>query len=166
MKKFFFIALAFMYVTTHAQNLHLSIRAGMFNYNGELQSKAFTLNQAKPGFGIGVRHDITEHFSARAHIHFTGLQGNDKKGTSFMQQRNLSFKTKLTDAELGVQYNISNLNDKWWTPYLFAGVGIMKYKPYTYSGTGQKTYLQPLSTEGQGVLPGTTYPLLWVANMH
>jgi hypothetical protein len=154
MKKLLAIACTCLFINATAQNLHLSVRAGLFNYNGELQARAFTLQQAKPGFGIGVRHDLTEHFSARAHVHFAGLQGNDQKGTTFMRQRNLNFKTKLFDTELGVQYNIINLNDKWWTPYLFAGIGMMKYKPYTYTSTNQKAYLQPLSTEGQGINGG------------
>jgi hypothetical protein len=155
MKKLFTVLFTVISITITAQNLHLSVRAGFFNYNGELQSSAFTLKQAKPGFGIGVRHDLTEHFSARAHIHFASLQGDDKKGTSSMQSRNLNFKTKLLDTELGIQYNVINLNDKWWTPYIFAGIGLMKYNPYTTTTTNQKAYLQPLSTEGQGVLPGT-----------
>jgi hypothetical protein len=143
-----------------AQNLHISFRAGMFNYNGELQEKAFTLNQARPGFGLGVRHDLNEHLSARLHVHYAGLQGNDSKGNTLMRSRNLSFKTTLLDGELGVQYNIFNLNDRWWTPYFFGGIGMMKYNPFTYTSSGQKTYLQPLSTEGQGITPGSkTYKL-------
>jgi Domain of unknown function (DUF6089) len=155
MKKLLCIAFYFVPVIVFAQNLHISVRAGLFNYNGELQSSAFTLKQAKPGFGIGVRQDLTEHFSARFHVQYASLQGDDKKGTAAMQQRNLNFKTKLLEAELGVQYNIINLNDNWFSPYIFIGGGVMKYNPYTYTSSNQKVYLQPLSTEGQGIIAGT-----------
>jgi len=71
-----------------------------------------------------------------------------------MQQRNLNFKTKLFDWELTAQYSLFNLNYRWWTPYIFAGIGVFHYKPYTYDSAGNKTYLKPLSTEGEGFMSG------------
>jgi hypothetical protein len=71
-----------------------------------------------------------------------------------MQQRNLNFKSRLLDWELTGQYNIFNLNDRWWTPYVFAGIGIYKYKPFTIDSADNKIFLKPLSTEGQGFRDG------------
>ena len=73
-----------------------------------------------------------------------------------MQQRNLNFRSKLFDWELTGQYNIFSLNDKWWTPYVFAGIGIYHFNPYTKDSADNKTFLKPLSTEGQGFIPGAT----------
>jgi hypothetical protein len=154
MKKGILLGIAMVVNYLYAQNLHLSIRAGVFNYSGELQSKSFTLNQARPGVGIGLKHDLSEHLSARMHIHYAGIQADDKQGTTDMQARNLNFKTSLIDAELGMQYNIVSLNEKWWTPYLFVGIGLLHYNPYT-TYNKQKVYLPPLSTEGQGVVAGS-----------
>ncbi len=72
-----------------------------------------------------------------------------------MKTRNLNFQTKLFDWELGVQYNILSLNNSWFTPYIFAGVGLYHFKPFTRAEDGTKTFLKPLSTEGQGIVPGT-----------
>ena len=60
----------------------------------------------------------------------------------------------MWDIELGAQYNILSLNNSWWTPYIFAGVGLYHFNPFTKTTDGAKTYLQPLSTEGQGIEPG------------
>jgi hypothetical protein len=46
------------------------------------------------------------------------------------------------------------LNNSWFTPYVFAGVGLYHFKPYTHAEDGTKTFLQPLSTEGQGIVAG------------
>jgi hypothetical protein len=72
-----------------------------------------------------------------------------------MQLRNLNFKSKVLEWEIGAQYNFFNLNDRWWTPFAYLGFGFYHFKPYTNNVNGDKVYLQPLSTEGQGFLPGT-----------
>jgi hypothetical protein len=71
-----------------------------------------------------------------------------------MQSRNLNFSTKILDWELTGQYSLFSFNDKWWTPYVYAGIGFYHFKPYTEDANGSKVFLQPLSTEGQGFLPG------------
>jgi len=141
-------------LATFAQNFHLSARLGVANYQGELQSKNITFNQAKLLGSLGAQLDITEHVTARTYFTLTGLQGDDKKGTSTMKARNLSFQSRVFEWELGAQYNILSLTDSWFTPYLFAGIGLFHFKPYTKAPDGTKTYLQPLSTEGQGIVAG------------
>ena len=53
-----------------------------------------------------------------------------------------------------MQYNLFSLNDKWWTPYAFAGLGFFNFKSFANDPAGNKTYLQPLSTEGQEFITG------------
>ena len=148
------ILLAFLPLAVTAQNFYFSLRGGLANYQGDLQAKPITFNQAKFMGSFGARYDLSEHFTARSYITLTSLQADDKKGTATMQMRNLNFKTKLFSWELGVQYNILSLNNSWWTPYVFAGLGVYHYRPYTNTTAGAKTYLQPLSTEGEGIVPG------------
>ncbi len=138
-----------------AQDFHLSFRGGLANYQGDLQQKGFTFNQSKFVGSIGARYDLTEHLLARTHFSFGMLRAADAKSkSSAHQSRNLSFQTKLFEWELGAQYNIFNLNYKWWTPYVFAGGALYRIKPFTADNNGTKVFLQPLSTEGQGFLPG------------
>src|SRR5690606_3987873 len=98
--------------------------------------------------------DLSEHITARTYFTYTTLAGDDKKGNAAMKARNLNFKTSLFDWELTAQYNVFSLNSRWWTPYVFAGIGAFHYNPYTKDAAGEKVFLRPLSTEGQGFIPG------------
>ena len=137
-----------------AQNFHFSARLGLAGYQGDLKAHSITLSQAKLMGSIGARYDLSEHFTARTYFTLASLQADDKKGTATMQQRNLNFKTKLFDWELTAQYNFFDLNSRWWTPYVFAGVGIYHFNPYSKDAQDNKYFLKPLSTEGQGFVQG------------
>ncbi|RFM30154.1 DUF6089 family protein [Deminuibacter soli] len=137
-------------VTLFAQNFYFSGRIGLANYQGDLHQTGFTLSQSKFLFSAGARYDLSEHIAARSYLTLTGVQGDDAKGSPGMQQRNLNFKSKIFEWELGAQYNFLSLNNHWWTPYVFAGLGVYHFNPYTYDSTGDKVLLQPLSTEGEG----------------
>ena len=138
----------------HAQNFHFSARLGVASYTGDLKPKAVSLSQASLLASLGVRYDLSEHLSARGYATITSLKADDKKGNATMQQRNLNFKSKVWDLEATAQWNFFSLNEKWWTPYVFAGVGVFHFNPYTKDSTGEKTFLKPLSTEGQGFMAG------------
>jgi hypothetical protein len=153
MKKLLF-SFCFLPLFAAAQNFHFGVRLGAANYQGDLKAHSISLSGMKLFGSIGARYDLSEHLSARTYFSFTGLQGDDKKGTETMKQRNLNFKSKVLDWELTGQYSLFSLNDKWWTPYVFAGVGIFHFKPFTKDVNGNKVFLQPLSTEGQGFISG------------
>jgi hypothetical protein len=129
-----------------AQNFYLSARLGMANYQGDLKAKSISFAQSKVLVSLGARYDFSESL--------TSLHADDKNGTPSMQQRNLNFKTKIFDWELAGQYNLFSFNEKWWTPYVFAGIGFFHFNPYTNDSAGNKTFLKPLSTEGEGFVPG------------
>jgi hypothetical protein len=154
MKKLLF-AFCFFPLITVAQNFHFSGRLGIANYQGDLKAKAVSLSQAKLMGSVGVQYDLSEHITARTYVTLTSLRADDKKGTAIMQQRNLNFSSKIADWEITGQYTFLNLNDHWWTPYIFAGIGIYHFNPYTKDTSGTKYFLQPLSTEGNGFTAGT-----------
>src|SRR5829696_8576787 len=137
-----------------SQDFHFSARLGLMGYQGDLKAKSLSLSQTKPMFSLGARYDLTEHIMARSYFTYGALTATDKKGTASMKARNLDFQTKIIDWELGAQYNILNLNNSWWTPYVFAGVGFFHFNPYTKDAAGAKNFLKPLSTEGQGFMAG------------
>jgi hypothetical protein len=153
MKKLFF-AFCFLPMITAAQNFHFSGRLGVANYQGDLKAKAISLSQANLMGSIGAQYDLSEHITARSYITLASLHANDKKGTTTMQQRNLNFRSKIADWELTGQYNFFSLNDRWWTPYIFAGIGFYHFNPYTKDTSGNKYFLQRLSTEGEGFTTG------------
>jgi Domain of unknown function (DUF6089) len=138
-----------------AQNTHIGFRFGLANYQGDLQQRRFTFSQAKLVGSIGARYDLSEHLTARGFISYGTIKAADAKNkNTSLQQRNLSFESRIKELELSIQYNLFSLNDKWWTPYAFAGVAFFNFKPYANDNNGNKTFLQPLSTEGQGFISG------------
>jgi len=44
-----------------------------------------------------------------------------------------------------------DLSKKSFSPYVFAGIAVYHFNPFTFDSTGAKIYLQPLSTEGEGL---------------
>jgi len=151
MRKIILLCL-FIPFMTRAQKLHIDLFGGFSNYQGDLQTKHFTTEQAKGAVGIGVRYDLNNHFSVRTNFTYASLAANDKYNTKAdLQQRNLSFQSKITEANLLFDYNILNLSYHKLTPYIFAGVAAFHFNPYAFDSLGNKIYLKPLSTEGEGL---------------
>jgi hypothetical protein len=148
-----------------AQNFHFSARLGLANYQGDLKKSSVSLSQSKLLFSLGARYDLSEHIMARSYFTLTGLQADDKKGTAAMKQRNLNFHSKIFEWEVSGQYSFFSLNEKWWTPYVYAGIGLFHFNPSTKDANGNKTFLKPLSTEGQGFMPGSKEYKLWQVNI-
>lgn len=141
-------------IAVSAQNFHFSARAGIATYNGDLKAKAVSLSQSRFMGSLGARYDLSEHIALRSYISLGGLRGDDKKGTTTMKERNLNFKSSILEWEAGVLYNFLSLNEHWWTPYVAAGIGLFHFNPTTTDVAGNKVKLRPLSTEGQGFVPG------------
>ena len=139
----------------NAQGFNLDLFLGTSNYQGDLQDKRFTFNQSHLAGGIGLSYDLTEKFSLRGGIMFGKVSGDDKQGRN--KARNLNFSSGLTEGHLGVQYYITPLGQRSLTPYVFAGLALYHFNPYTHDTSGTKYYLKPLSTEGQGFIDGKDY---------
>ena len=164
MKNLFLSAfMALIAVSINAQNFHLNVYAGTSNYQGDLQDKRFTFSQAHLAGGLGFSYDIAPHFSIRTGFTIAKISGDDKLGRN--KSRNLNFSSNLTEANLGLEYYITAPIEKHsLTPYLFAGVAVYHYDPYTFDVTGKKYFLKPLSTEGEGFVAGrTSYKLTQLA---
>lgn len=153
MKKLSLLFFLFPIAAT-SQNFHFSAKLGIASYNGDLKAKSISLSQSRFMGSLGVRYDLTENLAARSYLSLGGLKADDKKGTAGMQERNLNFKSGIFEWEAGLHYSILNLNYHWWTPYVSAGIGLFHFSPSTTDINGNKVKLQPLSTEGQGVVPG------------
>jgi hypothetical protein len=80
------------------------------------------------------------------------VSADDKYGRN--KERNLNFSSQVSEGSLDVQYLITPLDQHVFTPYIFAGIAIYHYDPYTFDSAGTKYYLKPLSTEGEGFVSG------------
>ena len=66
----------------------------------------------------------------------------------------LNFASGITEVNLGLEYYITPLGDHSLTPYVFAGIAVYHFNPYTRDTSGTKYFLKPLSTEGEGFAAG------------
>ncbi|MBI1343449.1 MAG: outer membrane beta-barrel protein [Terrimonas sp.] len=153
MKTLFFLSFLSPLLAS-AQNFYFSGRMGIASYQGDLKAKNISLSQSKIFASAGAKYDLSEHIAVRGYFSLGALEGDDSRGTPKMQQRNLRFQTNIWEWEGTVQYDLFSLNSRWWTPYVAGGIGLFHFNPFTTDSAGNKVFLQPLSTEGQGVIAG------------
>lgn len=155
MRKLFVLCLLFPAGLSAQQRLHVTLFGGFSNYQGDLQERTFTLDQSNGALGVGLKYDLTSHISVRSGLNYGKIEGNDKLNNPVLQARNLSFQTKILEVNLLGEYNFFDLSQNRFTPYVFGGIALFHFNPYSYDTLGNKVFLKPLSTEGQGL---SAYP--------
>jgi hypothetical protein len=149
--KFLFGFLLIIPGLSHAQRWHINLTGGVSNYSGDLQAKAYTFDQSFFAFGFGAQYDITRNFSAISSINFMKIGASDQYNRSDLVFRNLSFQSNIIEWNLLGEYTFMDITEKKFSPFVFGGIAVFHYDPFAYDTTGQKVYLKPLSTEGEGL---------------
>ncbi|GAO45652.1 DUF6089 family protein [Flavihumibacter petaseus] len=150
MKRIVFFLLTALPLPLLAQQWHITAFGGVSNYQGDMQEKRFTTNQSHGAFGLGLQYDFSSKFSVRGGLYYARISGDDKVAKdSQLIARNLNFSSQLLEGTLLAEYRFLDLDTKKFTPYIFAGVGAFGFDPYTNDTSGQRHYLQPLTTEGK-----------------
>ncbi|MBL7729197.1 MAG: outer membrane beta-barrel protein [Dinghuibacter sp.] len=135
-----------------AQDMYVHVLAGFTNYQGDIQSKRITLNQAGAAFGAQLTYHFSPRIAARAGFMYGKIKGSDaKSGVAQQVKRNLSFESNILEGQLGLELHLLDMETRRFSPYVFGGAAVYKHNPFTYTQTGRKVFLQPLSTEGQGL---------------
>lgn len=130
----------------------VGIFGGISTYNGDLSSSSFPFQQSHPAFGIFIRKSIYKGFSLRLGASFGKMSGADSLASdTSVQLRNLDFQSNITDVHLLAEYNFFDYSKTGFTPYVFVGISVYHFDPYTKDTAGLKVYLPPLSTEGEGL---------------
>lgn len=160
MKRFtgkFLVVAVILFISsgTFGQKIWVNAQLGAANYQGDLQDKQYTFDQAHAFGSLGLLYDLTDQFSVRALVGVGKLSADDKYGRN--KDRNLNFTSNLTEAQLGLQYYIYPLAHRSLTPYVFGGLAMYRFNPYTTDSSGSRFFLRPLSTEGQGFVAGKDY---------
>ena len=151
MKRLLIITILFSPLFSWSQRLHVNLFGGFTNYMGDLQDKPLTFDQSNKGVGAGLQYNFTNHFSLRTGFMYGKAGAHDKFNRPSLQSRNLSFESKIVEGNLLLDYNIFDLSIKKFTPYLFSGIALYHFNPYTADSLGEKVFLRPLSTEGEGI---------------
>jgi hypothetical protein len=128
------------------------VMVGTSAYNGDLTQSFFSVKRLNPAAGINIKYNSGDVLNVRLGIQYERVSANDKDNKRpDLQARNFSFKSNI--LELNVITEINVMDPQVYDSYLyfFAGLGVFHFNPYTYDDNGKKTYLHPLSTEGEGL---------------
>ena len=135
----------------------IEFMAGTSSYNGDLVQGWFPLKRLGPCVGFNVKRELYNKFWLRAGLSYGRIYGDDKKNKDpELIARSLNFKSHIIEFSTAVEYNFLNTNSDYgdyyeYTPYVFAGLGVFHFNPYTFDNAGNKVFLKPLRTEGQGL---------------
>jgi len=123
--------------------------------------KDLNWKNSRPAFGAYIMGMYREAIGVRLQVCFGQVTAYDSilkdvKTTTFGRyERNLSFKSNITDFQLAVEIhplyfkNYEANEAPYFSPYLVAGIGYFSFDPQAKLN-GQWYSLQPLRTEGQG----------------
>lgn len=153
-KTSFFIILFLLSCGAFAQSpVHIGLFGGISNYQGDLATRNY--QQSKPAFGVSLNYEVSDRVMLRGGLSFAKIAGADKYGKSefLKENRNLSFESNITELSLIGELTAFNLYNIRWSPYVFGGLALFHYNPYTFDTANTKFFLKPLSTEGQGLSP-------------
>jgi hypothetical protein len=150
---------------------------GVANFLGDLGGanqigtnglKDLELALTRPALGIGARMKIEQFFSAKGNFYWGIIRGDDKLTKEpFRSARNLNFKSNIFELSGQIEFNfikdqkghvyqirgVRGIRHKDKSMYLFVGGGAVHFNPKGLY-MGKWVPLQPLHTEGEGILPG------------
>lgn len=134
------------------QRVHVGIFGGLAAYQGDLTDKIFPKKVTNGAVGISVNYELKDQIMLRGGLTYAIVGGADRfSDKADLVARNLAFETKVLEFSAIGEYYIFNLYDQRLSPYIFAGLAVYHFDPYAFNGGNNKIFLQPLSTEGQGI---------------
>lgn len=137
------------------KSLSVSLFGGVMNYQGDVKPDNFTMTHSNFAAGITLRKPVNRWFSLRAGFNMGKITAADSWNTEDLKPRNLSFATQIKEGYIGLEINLLDMSVNRFNPYVYAGLAVFHFNPWTTDKDGQKVYLAPLSTEGQGL---SAYP--------
>ena len=151
--KLFTICLILFTNCCFAQQWQVEVGGGVSGYNGDLSRAAVNFKTLGPSFCANLKYMLPNNFLVlRGGISYGKIQGNDKDNKDpNLVSRNLNFKSNILEGSLIMEVNLVDPTVYDGLPYLFAGVGVFHFNPYTYDHNNTKILLQRLGTEGQGL---------------
>ncbi len=141
------------------QSLAVELLPGVLNYQGDLRQEVFTLKDGRAALGIGVLAELSNRIGIRYTYMYGSVHADDKYNAQPQYYyRNLDFWSRIREQSVQLQVQIFNGERAKINPFLVGGIAYFHFNPYTFDRDGVRHYLQPLSTEGQGVIPGAPAP--------
>jgi hypothetical protein len=141
------------------QEGEFGVGIGAAHYFGDLNTRA-KVNRPKLAATAFFRKNFGNYIAVRVGASYAQLGYSDiyNEHNEYMKSRNLSFNTNVWELAVQGDFNFFRFMPGEpgynFTPYVTFGVGVFNYDPYAML-QGQKQFLRPLNTEGQG---STLYP--------
>ncbi|WP_020602423.1 DUF6089 family protein [Spirosoma spitsbergense] len=134
----------FISLSTQAQKIELGASLGGMLYKGDV-APALNPRFFSPGAGAFFRYNVSRSFSIRAAGDIGTFRAEDRFSKDPLQQaRNYSFRTNISEVSVDLEYNflnyVSSPRVKNWTPYVFGGVGLCRFKNDVIKAGGVVTY--------------------------
>lgn len=149
-----FLTVVFLFIANCclAQQWQAEVMVGAAGYSGDLSPATINFKTLGPAVNLNLKYLLPNNFIVlRGGIAYGKIQGDDANSKNAdLRKRNLNFKTNILEGSLCAEINLADPDEYDGLPYLFAGVGVFHFNPYTYDNNNKKTFLQPLGTEGQG----------------
>ena len=141
------------------QEGEFGVGIGAAHYFGDLNTRA-KVNRPKLAATAFFRKNFGNYIAVRVGASYAQLGYSDiyNDHNEYMKTRNLSFNSNVWELAVQGDFNFFRFMPGEpgynFTPYVTFGVGVFNYDPYAML-QGQKQFLRPLNTEGQG---STLYP--------
>lgn len=141
------------WMDSYVQQGEFGVAIGGAHYFGDLNTRA-ALNRPKFAGGVFFRKQMSNYIAIKLAANYAALGYSDVYSKNETQQRrNLSFNTNIWEVAVSGEFNFfkfyPGVEGYNFTPYVSLGVGLFSFDPYAYLN-GEKYYLRPLGTEGQG----------------
>ncbi len=149
---FLFFASSFLSLHSFAQSWDLGGFVGGAAYMGDL-NPVNPLKVNNLSFGGQVKRCFNPYWALKLAVTSGKIEAYDADSNDpFARQRNLSFYSSLTEVSLQTEFNFFNyvpsVSKKLYTPFLFAGLGLVGFNPKTKLN-GDTYELRNYGTEGQ-----------------
>ena len=152
MKFYLLICLVFFSGFCFGQEWQLELMPGVSAYNGDLSQKRIAPSLFKPAVSVNLKYNSEDYFNFRIGFSYARIGADDKNNPSpLLKDRNLNFRSNI--LELNVITELALFDPQTYSsyPYVLGGVGVFHFNPYTFDDNHKKVFLQPLSTEGEGL---------------
>lgn len=137
-------------VQLHAQRYQIGVNGATTGYMGDLNTENPFYFKNFSG-GLFVKYNLDPTWGIKLSANHLLISGDDQDfKNSFQQNRNLKFRNQVTELALAIDFNFWTYFDSRhrskFTPYLTAGVAMIKHDPYVYYDE-TKIMLRPLRLE-------------------
>lgn len=134
MKNFIFILLLLSGTESMAQFMEFGAGLGVMNYSGDLV-RGYRFHTSTLAGSASYRMNFSEIFTIRLGLTTGNLKGSETPIDAFAVERDWSFSANLTELSSVFEYHFLDFKSEDspvnFSPYIFGGVGVVRYKAPT-----------------------------------